>query len=333
VLRTTRAGALAGRPHGRLLFGYTRTYREGRQGPELVAQVIDEEQAAIVRECAGRVMAGESLYTIARDLNSRGTKPPHAAAWTVGHVRRMCINPGYIGKRVHQGKVVGEGQWPAILDGATFYACVSRLTDPARNTRTGVGVRHLLSGLATCGLCGSPMYVLNNRGAKSYTCRAKQHVSRREAPVDELVEAAIIERLTRPDVVDLLSAGDSGEDVHAARAEAAEKRARLEGFYDAAAAGDLTPAALARIEARLLPEIDFAERRARPQVTSPLVTEAAGPAAAEAWHRLTIEQRRELIDLLCEVRIHAAGRGKRIFDPRTVEIVWKGGDAHDAEAA
>jgi site-specific DNA recombinase len=332
VLRTTRAGAMAGRPHGRLLFGYTRIYREGRQGPELVAQVINEEQALIVRECARRVVAGESLYRIARDLDYCGMKPPYAQAWTSGHVRRMCTNPGYIRKRVHQGKIVGDGLWPAILDEATFYACVSRLADPARNTRKGVGVRHLLSGLASCALCGSPMYVLNNRGTKSYTCRAKQHVSRREVAVDQVVEAAIVERLKRPDLVDLLSPQDSREEVDAARAEAAEKRARLEAFYDAAAAGELTPAALARIEARLLPEIASAERRTRPQAASPLVHETAGPAAAEAWQRLSIEQRREVIDVLCAVRIHAVGRGKRTFDPRTVEIAWKRGMAQEADA-
>jgi site-specific DNA recombinase len=154
-------------------------------------------------------------------------------------------------------------------------------------------------------------------GAKSYACRAKQHVSRREAAVDEVVKVAIVQRLMRPDV--LLADEQGGEDSAAARAEAAEKRAGLEGFYDAAAGGELTPAALARIEARLLPEIESAERRARPRTTSPLVQDTAGPAAA-AWQRLTTEQRREVVDLLCEVRIHPAGRGKRIFDPGTVEI-------------
>ncbi len=45
VLRSTRASAIAGRPHGKLLYGYRRTYREGSQGPELVAQVIVDEHA------------------------------------------------------------------------------------------------------------------------------------------------------------------------------------------------------------------------------------------------------------------------------------------------
>lgn len=323
VMRATGANAASGRPHGRLLYGYRRTYREGRQGPELVAQVIDENQAAVIREAARRVAAGEALYRIARDFNERVLRPPRTATWAPGQVRRLCLNPAYIAKRVHRGQVVGDGAWPPILEEAIFYTCVSRLIDPGRRTHKGRGVRHLLSGLATCGLCGSPMYVLNNRGTRSYLCRASQHVSRREAAVDDFVTAVIVERLSRPDLLDLLSAPDGDTGVQEAQAEVMEKRARLNGFYDAAADGRLTPAALARIEGRLLPEVEAAELRARPVLVSPLLLDAAGPRAAEAWDALTIEQRREVIDTLCSVRILPMGRGRRTFDPASVEVTWR----------
>ncbi len=66
------------------------------------------------------------------------------------------------------------------------------------------------------------------------------HVSRRQEDVDELVSAVIVARLTRPDLLELLAA-DSGDDgASAAATEAAEKQVRLDGFYDAAAAGELT---------------------------------------------------------------------------------------------
>lgn len=323
VLRSTRAAAAVGRPHGRVPFGYRRTYREGRQGPELVAQVEHEDQAPIVREVARRVMAGEALYAVAGDLNSRGVPAPRGAAWEPTQLRRLCVNPTYIGKRTHKGQVVGDGQWPAILDERTHYACVGRLTDPARRSNAGRGARHLLSGLARCGTCDGPMVVQKNRGHLAYLCRQGFHVSRKQDLVDDLVEGVVIARLSRPDLLQVLAADRGDDQAVQAASEAQEKQARLEGFYDAAARGELTPQALARIEAALLPEIASAQRRARPVATSPLLQEVSGPDAEPRWAGLSLEQRREVIGILCEVRIDPAGRGHRVFDPAAVEIVWR----------
>jgi len=141
VLRSTRASAIAGRPHGKLLYGYRRTYREGSRGPELVAQVIVDEQAAVVREAADRLMRGEPLYRIARDLNGRGVPAPRGSSWEPTQIKRLCVNPSYIAKRTHKGQIVGDALWPPILPESTYYACVSRLTDPSRRTNEGRGAR------------------------------------------------------------------------------------------------------------------------------------------------------------------------------------------------
>ncbi len=323
VLRSTRASAAQGRPHGKVPYGYRRTYREGTKGAELLAQVVDDEQAAVIREAARRVMAGEALYAVAADLNSRGVPAPLGARWEPTQIRRLCVSPTYIAKRTHQGQVIGDGQWPAILDERTHYACVSRLTDPARRSNAGRGARHLLSGLARCGLCGGPMTVQKNRGHLAYLCREKQHLSRKQDDVDELVQQVVVARLSRPDLLELMAADRGDEQAAAAAGEAAEKQARLDGFYDAAAAGELTPAALARIEAKLLPEIQAAQRRAARAGTSPLLLETAGPDAEQRWERLSLEQRREVVQLLCEVQVDPAGRGRRTFDPRAIRITWR----------
>ncbi len=323
VLRATRAGAAAGRVHGKLPYGYRRTYRQTTSGPQLDQQLPDEEQAPIVREIARRAAAGEALYTIARDLNDRGVPGPRQQLWDPRTVKRVAVSPTYVGKRVHQGKVVADGSWPAIVDEATHAVCVSRLTDPARRTNEGRHAQHLLTGLARCGVCGGPMARQKNRGPYAYVCKTAFHVSRKQEDVDALVVGVVLARLARPDLAELMAGPDEQDDVvRAARDEATTKRARLEGFYDAAAAGELTPAALARIEARLLPEIEAAEKRAQPRPLSPLVRDVAGPDAAETWERLTIHQKRELVDLLCTVTVLPAGRGRRTFDPASVDIIW-----------
>lgn len=85
--------------------------------------------------------------------------------------------------------------------------------------------------------------------------------------------------------------------------DAGELRARLEAFYDEAAAGTLSSSALARFECRLLLEISVAEKRARRTQSAPLLQEAADSDAEATWNRLTPQQRREVVSLLCSIRV------------------------------
>lgn len=323
VLRAVRANASKGRPHGRVLYGYRREYDPATREP--IGQVPDETTAPIVREAARRVLAGETPYAVAQDFNRRGISTPAGAVrgWDLTQVRRLCVNPGYAGKRVHQGKVIGEATWPPILDEATHHGLVARLSDPRRRTVRESAIRHLLSGIALCGVCGGRMGIQKNRGYLAYLCTNGFHVSRRQDYVDALVVAVTVARLQQPDILRLMTP-EGDEAVVRALEESREKRARLEGFYDAAAAGELSPAALARIEAKLLPEIAAAEKRAERVAVAPVVADTAGPDAAERWERLSMPQKREVIDALMRVRILPTGRGARRFDPERVEITPKG---------
>ncbi len=320
VLRAVRSNAQSGRPHGKLLFGYRREYDDRRR---LIGQMVDEDQAAVVREAARRVLAGETPYAVAQDFTKRGIPTPgEGRAWDLTQIKRLCVNPGYVAKRVHRGKVVGDASWPAILDDATHHALVARLSDPQRRTQRDSAVKHLLSGIAVCGVCDGRVRVQKNSGFRAYLCVDGFHVSRKESDVDALVEAVVIGRLSRPELLELMTAGES-EDVAAALGEAREKRARLQGFYDAAAAGDLTPAALSRIESRLLPEIEAAEKRAQRATAAPILADVAGRDAPERWSELSLPQKREVISLFMRVRILPARRGARTFDPETVAIEWR----------
>jgi len=326
ITRSVAMNAAKGRPHGKLLYGYRRTYDPASGA--MVAQVPDEATAPVVREAARRVLAGETPNAVARDYNRRGVAAPRGSerGWDLTQVRRLLVNPGYAGKRVHRGEVVADAGWPALIDPADHAALVAKLTDPRRRTQHDSAVRHLLSGILRCGVCGSTVRVQKQRGAyQAYMCVNGFHTARKMAWVDEYVEAVIIERLSRPDVAELLASGDSDDaDVLTARREVAELRARLDGFYDAAAAGDVTPAALARIEATLTPRIAAAEQRSYPRRVSPVVAQLAGDHAAEVWAELPITAKREVITTLMDVRLLKGRTGVRTFDPSLVEITWRG---------
>lgn len=319
VLRSVRTNADAGRPHGKVLYGYRRVYDD--KSGALVEQVPQDDQAAVVREAARRVAAGETPSSVARDLNDRRTPAPRGGRWDLTQIRRLVTNPAYVGQRVHRGQVVRKAVWPALIEDATFYTCVSRMTDPRRKTVRDGAIKHLLSGIAVCGTCGAPVVVQKNRGFLAYLC-PRFHVSRRQDHVDTLVTAVVQGRLARPDALELLSGDHSDQRVREALGEVAEKRARLESFYDSAAEGKLTAMALARIEARLVPEIEAAERRARHVSVAPVLSQAVGRDIGEQWPGLPITVRREIIRLLVTVRILPAVRGARTFDPESVKIEW-----------
>ncbi len=357
VLRGKRTAAAAGRPAGKLLFGYTRTYDE--RG-EFVAQVIREDQADVAREAARRVAAGESCYSVAQDFNVRDIPTPRrepllakadrltedaerneeqreellkqaaavraeaiALRWDLTQIRRLVTNPAYVAQRVHQGRVVGPGAWPAILKEKTYNECVDRISDPARRTQRDSTVKHLLSGAAKCGPCGGRMRVQKNRGFFAYLCTAGFCVSCKTGPLEDFVTEMVVARLSMPDILELL-AGPGDDDTAAAGQEAEELQERLNGFYDQAADNKITPEGMARIEARLLPQIADAKRRSRVVGVPPLVRKVAGPDAAKRWEELTIGQRRELVSILVDLKVGRTVQGSRFNPLRLGESRWVG---------
>jgi site-specific DNA recombinase len=103
--RGKRMAAAAGRPAGKLVYGFVRDYDErGR----FVQQVAHPKQAPILREMVDGLYDGQSLNEVARRLAARGVLTANGAAWTAVQIRQTVLNPSYIGKRVHQGVVVGD---------------------------------------------------------------------------------------------------------------------------------------------------------------------------------------------------------------------------------
>ncbi|WP_250009120.1 recombinase family protein [Actinoplanes sp. M2I2] len=319
ILRDVRANAVAGRPHGKLAFGYTRRYDDRGN---FVEQVEHPEQAEIVRECGRRVEAGESLYGIAQDLNRREVPAPRGGKWLPLQIKRVVTNPRYVGQRVHRGVVVGDAVWPAILEENVYAECVRRMSDPRRHSTRDLSLKHLLSGIMVAP-CGGRTRVLKNRGYWSYICHQDYCVSVRTTKVEEFVTDQVIERLEQPDVMRGLAAR-SDQAVAGASGQADELQRRLDGFVDAAARGELTPAALARIEQRLLPEIEDAKRLAQVAPLPKLIRDVAGPGARERWGRLTIGQRREVIDKVAEIRVAASRKGVRFSFHRLAPSRWRG---------
>lgn len=333
VMRDMRATAAAGRPHGKLAYGY-RIVRDHRTGKS-VDRVPDEQTAPIVREIARRILAKEPVRSVATDLNRRGIPAPRPARkgpnkggpapWRANTMAKLITSPTYAGLRVSKGVVVKEATWPPIITAEDHERLKVLLNDPGRITHRGVQPVWLLTYIATCGVCGGEVVRLAPRGIDMYTCRPKLCVARAIGHVDKLVVEAVLQRLESPDAMDLLLSNDaSAADAYK---EAAELQSRLDGFIDEAAEGLLSSQALGRIEAKLRPQITAANRRARAAISSPLVRKMASPNARAEWKELTMPERRELIRALIEVRIFRAPKGMRGHaNPNFIHVRWHGSD-------
>lgn len=317
ALRGKRRGAAAGRPAGKLQFGFRRIYDDAG---EFVKQVEHPEQAPLVREAARRVLAGEACNAIAADFNARGIPGPRGGRWDLTQIKRLCVMPSYAGLRQHQGQVVGKAGWEGIHDQETYAKLLARLNDPKRTTQGSTTLVHVLSGLLACELCGTLHRVLKNRGYLCYTCRGCMKTSVRTVTVEAFVEESVVARLEREDAADLFTVSErAADEAAAAETLADELEARLTPFYAQAAAGKLSATGLAAIETDLLPQIEAARQKAKAVRTAPVpepIRKLVG-APRERWAKLTIHQRREAMGLLiAELKVGPIGRGKRIFDPR-----------------
>lgn len=320
VRRALEQNAAGGRPHGRHAYGWRRVYdTESGRGRD----VIEPGEAAVIRDVAARIIRGESMNAVTVALNEAGTPSPTGKPWAKGMVRAVMLRERNAGLRVHHGEVVGEGEWEPVLPLATFEQVRAILRDPQRRTSTSSAAVHLLSGIARCGKCGAPMRAGQNGTTPSYRCSAKSCVSRARSDVDGLVTRVVLGRLAQPDAAALLTPGRSDEHKLAA-AEAAALRGRLDDAADNYADGKIDGRQLERITARLRPQIEAAELRARMVDDTPLLAGLAGnERAAAVWEGRTLSQKRGVIDMLVSVTVLGAKPGARVFDPEAVRVEWK----------
>jgi site-specific DNA recombinase len=141
--------------------------------------------------------------------------------------------------------------------------------------------------------------------------------------VDEWVTAVVLERLSDPRVLAGLGRDAVVDDALLRQLdELAVLRARRDEAADSYAAGEISAAVLARVEAALTPQIATAERRVRPAVPVPdVVQDLAGHVdVGVRWEGLPLLSKRLVISSLVEVAILPAKQGCRQFDPGTVRV-------------
>lgn len=290
---------------------------------------VRRAEAVAIRDGYTRLLTGSNLAEIARDWNARGlttgqngraTRQP--SPWRPDAVRHVLRNARNAGLRDYKGSLY-KAQWPALVTRETWQAAVDLLSDPGRRSGPAQRSRTLLSGVATCGVCGATIQSGGNGrpGIPGYRCSASMgHFARMAAPVDDYVSAVAVARLSRPDAAELLADPDR-VDLDALRTEATALRERLDSAAAAFADGEIDHRQLKTITGRVRDSLAAVESEladaARVDVLGPLVAAADVQAA---WDALDISRRRAVIDTLMNVVVHPVGRGTRTFRPETVVV-------------
>ncbi|MGH9250161.1 MAG: recombinase family protein [Acidimicrobiales bacterium] len=320
VRRSARAGAVARRPHGKVLFGYRRVY-DPRSGA-LVGQEPHPEQAPTVRGVFRSYLGGLSARSLARALNNQATVTNRGNGWTLLMIHRMLTNRAYLGRRMHKGEDFGQG-WEPLVDEATFEAV--QLRREATAWRKVRRTSALCSGVARCGTCSARLEIKHSgRGNVHYGCQAGYHTYRRADDLDRWVTAAVLGRLTLPDVGDRLR-GREDPRLGEARDRLENLRSSLDDAMLRWKAGGLSVQGYADMEAHLLPQIAEAEAAMRRAVLPIAIDVPAAEAVPAWWDGLAHEVRREVVaSLIVGITVEPVGRGSRSIDwRRSTTIEWR----------
>jgi site-specific DNA recombinase len=283
-----------------------------------------QADAEVVREVAQRILTGEPIGAIARDLTARGVTTTTGGPWDHGSLKKLMCRPRLAGLLVHRGVVVGAAAWPAILDRETWEAVVAVLDkkaaafDYVSNAR-----RYLLTGIARCGTCDHPLAIRHNTrpGLTGYGCINPDcglKVHRAIHHLDPYVEGATIELLNNPKVearMRPVTVDISAQVTELDKVSRRREQAMVEFADDEEMGPDVLRFTVRRFDqqiAELRAQIAAAQR--------PTILDGLWGITEEGWGKLSLHRKRAAITALLRVTVLASTRRGPGFDPDSVRL-------------
>lgn len=318
-------------------FGYKRIFEgEGRRR-RILRDEVDEPEAAIIRDCAERLLSGDSLRGIVADLNKLEVKTSTGRPWTIVALRGMLRSGRIAGLREHRGVTVGKAVWPAIVDVETHEQLRAKLDSNERPPGNRARV-HYLSGFVYCSSCVLKMRPKPAHDKLVYCCPPKAEggcggrvigLAKLQKMIDVYMagdrDLGVVGRLSDPQLLRELAERESVDDTRAKQLleqiEADERR--LAVLQEDLTEGDEDE----------LPEVLAATRRIRRRIGDsraelarlveiPPALHESLPDLAGRWSELHLDRKQSLLRLFVEkIVIAPAVRGRNYFDPDRVDII------------
>ena len=296
--------------------------------------LLRPDEAAVIRDCARRVLGGDSLRAVCADLTVRKVPTVSGGQWKTQTLRRVLLSGRISGQRDHYGRIVGPAVWPAIITPAETERLRAKLTDPARRTNKSAR-RYLLARLLRCGLCGATLVARPRAdGTRRYVCATGPNFSGcgKITIVADSLEALVVESvLYRFDSPELAATLDGQQQTDAQGVEWQREAERAQGQLEelARAHGEELIglqewlAARTPIEQRL----QTARRKLAGLNRNAALAEYIGDGSKlrSDWPELTLTRQAAIVTaVLDHVIVNPGRQGLNRLDPSRVTPVWRG---------
>lgn len=327
-------------PPGRI-FGYLRAEVDG-----VKTLRPDPAVEGICQEIAERFLSGESQYSIVDDMNRRKVPRPETGTvvrrgpraghvnqgiWTIAQITAAIKSPTRTGLRIYRGEVIGEGNWPAIVDRDTYHAVQAKIAGRVRHGARTPRRYLLTGGIADCALCGTQLVasrnstMMNGEAAPAYRCSPNHGGCNRISIAAEPFEAQVVEQvleiLDRRDVRARLSEGDPYEEQRAALVQHSLRIAAERTELAADGARGVITYATFKDYAKALDnqaEEVAAEIEALPPVPSGFNVDDA----LELWPDMSLAAKREIIRMVISGVVVFKARGALLrYDDQRIRVI------------
>ncbi len=189
-------------------------------GFEADGVTVREDEASIIRDHARRLLSGETQDALIRELND-GVPSVRGARWGYTTYRQIMCRPRNAGLIQHNGRVVDGVRLPGepILDDDTYHRLMALYA--ARRPGKQPSGRYTLTGIATCGLCGSGLSgrPVSGTARRHYWCKSCRRVS---------VDVRRLDEWAGDYAISVLSDAATVSVIEREAAELAARRAELE---------------------------------------------------------------------------------------------------------
>ncbi len=321
--RQNQQKAAKGLPHrsSNRAFGYT---------PDGLTVV--ESEASVIRDLVSRLLAGESLRSLALSLDETGVRTVRGHPWRTPTLKAMLSSARIAGFRSLHGEVVASAVWPQIISERDRERVLHHFETKKVSGRRPPR-RYLLSGMLRCGKCGNRLYSSARRGTRRYVCLSGPdhggcgRLTVVAAPVEEWIAEAVLFRLDTEDLADRIAGRrPRDERTQALTAELVDDKERLAALPDAYAARKISMGewitARDPIEARIRRAEQTLAAASGDRALQELV--GAGSALRGQWSTLTLQRQAAIVVAVLDHAVISPGaQGATQVDVDRVQPFWR----------
>ena len=296
-------------------------------------RTIKKSEAAVVREAARRVLAGDSVRSICVDFDRRKLRTANGHAWRETNLRKLLINPRIAGQSQYRGEIVGKGRWKAIIRPAVGARLRGFFQDKYR-PRHGPPSDYLLRRFLRCAWCSGTLSGQRRAGKRIYMCvkaPARTGCGSLSIIADDLedfVVQSLGERLASDELTKVPARSDRRDRVWLkAHSELERSERLLETLARDYARGALSKREWQAMRPSLVGRIADAKALVMRDRYELSVAEFVGhqERLASAWGTLSRERRRAVVEGLIDyIEIRPAVHGQLFFNAARVVICWRG---------